>query len=104
LLRQRPPWWDDCALCLARGHRVDPGSKQTILDSGEQLGEADTHWPSFLSRLLDAPQLVGWLKGSFSETLNSLRIRAAHRRRLRTTNGLTRRNNEIKRRTTVKEL
>ena len=44
---------------------------------------------------------AAWLKDNVPEALNVLRVPAAHRRRLRTTNGLERLNKEIKRRTRV---
>jgi len=48
-----------------------------------------------------APQPAAWLDENVPEALTVLRIPAAHRRRLRTTNGLERLNKEIKRRTRV---
>jgi putative transposase len=48
-----------------------------------------------------APQLAAWLEENGPEALTGLRIPAAHRRRLRTTNGLERLNKEIRRRTRV---
>jgi putative transposase len=51
-----------------------------------------------------APQLAEWLEENVPEALTVLRIPAAHRRRLRTTNGLERLNKEIKRRTRVATL
>jgi putative transposase len=51
-----------------------------------------------------APQLAAWLEENVPEALTVLRIPAAHRRRLRTTNGLERLNKEIKRRTRVATL
>ncbi|MFM7035767.1 MAG: IS256 family transposase [Planctomycetia bacterium] len=51
-----------------------------------------------------APQLAAWLEENVPEALTVLRVPAAHRRRLRTTNGLERLNKEIKRRTRVATL
>jgi len=51
-----------------------------------------------------APQLAAWLEQSAPEAFTVLRIPAAHRRRMRTTNGLERLNKEIKRRTRVATL
>ena len=50
------------------------------------------------------PRLTDWLQNNVPEALTVLRIPAAHRRRLRTTNGLERLNKEIKRRTQVAKL
>jgi len=43
-----------------------------------------------------APRLAALLEENVPEALTVLRVRAAHRRRLRTTNGLERLNKEIK--------
>ena len=51
-----------------------------------------------------APQLAAWLEENVPEALAVLRLPAAHRQRLRTTNGLERLNKEIKRRTRVAKL
>jgi transposase-like protein len=51
-----------------------------------------------------APQLAAWLEQSAPEAITVLMIPPAHRRRLRTTNGLERLNKEIKRRTRVATL
>jgi len=51
-----------------------------------------------------APQLAAWLEQAAPEAITVLMIPAAHRRRLRTTNGLKRLNKEIKRRTRVATL
>ena len=51
-----------------------------------------------------APQLAAWLEQAAPEAITVLRVPAAHRRRLRTTNGLERLNKEIKRRTRVATL
>jgi transposase-like protein len=51
-----------------------------------------------------APQLAAWLEENVPEALTVLRVPAAHRRWLRTTNGLERLNKEIKRRTRVATL
>jgi putative transposase len=51
-----------------------------------------------------APQLAAWLEEAAPEAIIVLMIPLAHRRRLRTTNGLERLNKEIKRRTRVATL
>jgi transposase-like protein len=51
-----------------------------------------------------APQLAAWLEQAAPEAITVLMIPLAHRRRLRTTNGLERLNKEIKRRTRVATL
>jgi len=51
-----------------------------------------------------APLLAAWLEENVPEALTVLHLPAAHRRRLRTTNGLERLNKEIKRRTRVATL
>jgi len=51
-----------------------------------------------------APALAAWLEENIPEALTILQVPAAHRRRLRTTNGLERLNKEIKRRTRVATL
>ena len=51
-----------------------------------------------------APQLAAWLEQAAPEAIAVLMILTAHRRRLRTTNGLKRLNKEIKRRTRVATL
>ena len=51
-----------------------------------------------------APQLAAWLEQAALEAITVLTLPPAHRRRLRTTNGLERLNKEIKRRTRVATL
>ena len=51
-----------------------------------------------------APGLASWLEENIPEALTVLAVPAAHRRRLRTSNGLERLNKEIKRRTRVATL
>jgi transposase-like protein len=51
-----------------------------------------------------APKLATWLEANIPEGLTVLRLPAAHRTRLRTTNMLERQNREIKRRTRVATL
>jgi len=51
-----------------------------------------------------APQLAAWLEENVPEALTVLSVPAAHRRRLRTTNGLERLNKKNKRRTRVATL
>ncbi|MFN9367778.1 MAG: transposase [Planctomycetia bacterium] len=52
----------------------------------------------------DRPATRSLARGEVPEALTVLRVPAAHRRRLRTTNGLERLNTEIKRRTRVATL
>jgi transposase-like protein len=116
-----------CALLTAIG--VGPDGKRSILGCSAQLSEAETHSRKFLERLVarvfdadepakterrrrdvvaryqkPAPQLAAWIEENVPEALTVLRAPAAHRRRLRTTNGLERLNKEIKRRTRVATL
>jgi putative transposase len=51
-----------------------------------------------------APKLAAWIEENVPESLTVLRLPAAHRKRLRTTNMLERLNREIKRRTRVATL
>jgi len=51
-----------------------------------------------------APKLATWLEANIPEGLTVLKLPAAHRKRLRTTNMLERQNREIKRRTRVATL
>jgi len=51
-----------------------------------------------------APRLADWLEDNLPEGLTVFAVPAAHRKRLRTTNGLERLNKEIKRRTRVATL
>lgn len=51
-----------------------------------------------------APKLAAWIEANVPESLTVLRLPAAHRKRLRTTNMLERLNREIKRRTRVATL
>lgn len=51
-----------------------------------------------------APKLAAWMEENVPESLTVLRLPAAHRKRLRTTNMLERLNREIKRRTRVATL
>ena len=51
-----------------------------------------------------APKLAAWLETNVPESLTVFSLPEAHRRRLRTTNGLERLNKEIKRRTRVATL
>ena len=51
-----------------------------------------------------APRLADWLEDNVPEGLTVFAFPAAHRKRLRTTNGLERLNKEIKRRTRVATL
>jgi transposase-like protein len=51
-----------------------------------------------------APDFANWLEANIPEALTVFAFPAAHRRRLRTSNGLERLNKEIKRRTRVATL
>jgi len=75
-----------------------------IFDADE-TAEAERRFRDAVARYhKTAPQLAAWLEENVPEALTVLRIPAAHRRRLRTTNGLERLNKEIKRRTRVATL
>jgi putative transposase len=63
-----------------------------------RLKEMATHYQK------PAPGLADWLEANVPEALAVLSFPPAHRRRLRTTNGLKRLNKEIKRRTRVAKL
>jgi transposase-like protein len=100
-----------CALLTAIG--IGPDGKRSVLGCSVQLSEAEPHWRSFLQSLVDrgmrGVKLVvsddhGGLKAARQAVLTVLRVPTAHRRRLRTTNGLERLNKEIKRRTRVATL
>ena len=67
-----------------------------VFDADETV-EAERRLKDVVARYQKtAPQLAAWLEQSAPEPLTVLRIPAAHRRRMRTTNGLERLNKEIK--------
>ncbi len=71
----------------------------------EEAAEADRRLREAVTRYQKtAPHLATWLEEKAPEALTVLRTPAAHRRRLRTTNGLERLNKEIKRRPRVATL
>jgi putative transposase len=80
------------------------GDIRRVFDADEPA-EAERRLREVVTRYKKtAPQLAAWLEENVPEALTVLRIPAAHRRRLRTTNGLERLNKEIKRRTRVATL
>lgn len=71
---------------------------QDINDAQQRLRQmVDAHRPS-------APKLADWLEANVPEALTVFLLPEAHRRRLRTTNGLERIHKEVKRRTRVATL
>jgi len=80
------------------------GDIRRVFDADEPA-EAERRLREVVTRYKKtAPQFAAWLEENVPEALTVLRIPAAHRRRLRTTNGLERLNKEIKRRTRVATL
>jgi putative transposase len=80
------------------------GDLRRVFDADEP-SEAQRRLQDVVTRYQKtAPQLAAWLEENVPEALTVLRVPAAHRRRLRTTNGLERLNKEIKRRTRVATL
>ena len=75
-----------------------------VLDAGDRA-EADRRLAQLVTKYASAaPKLAAWLEANVPESLTVLRLPAAHRRKLRTTNSLERINKEIKRRTRVATL
>jgi transposase-like protein len=71
----------------------------------DETAEAERRLQDIVARYQKtAPQLAAWLEENVPEAITVLRIPAAHRRRLRTTNSLERLNKEINRRTRVATL
>jgi transposase-like protein len=67
--------------------------------------EADRRLAELVEKYRDtAPRLADWLEDNVPEGLTIFEVPVAHRKRLRTTNGLERLNKEIKRRTRVATL
>ena len=118
-----------CAVLTAVG--VTPDGKRSVLGCSVARSEAETHWRDFLESLQErgirgvklvvsddhaglkakvaryhktAPGLASWLEENIPEALEVFAFPAAHRKRLRTNNGLERLNKEIKRRTRVATL
>jgi transposase-like protein len=85
--------------------RADVARDLRRVFDADEAAEADRRLREAVGRYQKtAPQLATWLEDNVPEALTVLRIPAAHRRRLRTTNGLERLNKEIKRRTRVATL
>jgi transposase-like protein len=106
--------WQRCQFhfmrnAMAHAPKVDmrpeiAGDIRRVFDADEPA-EAERRLREVVTRYQKpAPQLAVWLEENVPEALTVLRIPAAHRRRLRTTNGLERLNKEIKRRTRVATL
>jgi len=73
--------------------------------NAEDRQEADRRLAEMIEAYRDtAPRLTAWLEDNVPEGLTVFAFDAAHRKRLRTTNGLERLNKEIKRRTRVATL
>jgi putative transposase len=73
--------------------------------NADDAAEADRRLKATVARYhKTAPDLANWLEANIPEALTVFALPAAHRRRLRTTNGLERLNKEIKRRTRVATL
>ena len=73
--------------------------------NADDAAEADRRLKEMVARYQkSAPGLATWLEANVPEALTVLGCPPAHRRRLRTTNGLERLNKEIKRRTRVATL
>jgi transposase-like protein len=79
-----------------------------VNSQGETLddrAEADRRLKDMVARYhKTAPGLASWLEENIPEALEVFAFPAAHRKRLRTNNGLERLNKEIKRRTRVATL
>jgi len=85
--------------------RTDVARDLRRIFDADETAEAERRLRDAVARYQKtAPQLAAWLEENVPEALTVLRIPAAHRRRLRTTNGLERLNKEIKRRTRVATL
>ena len=87
------------------GMRAEVASDLRRVFEADEPAEAERRLRDVVARYQKpAPQLAAWLEENVPEALTVLRVPAAHRRRLRTTNGLERLNKEIKRRTRVATL
>jgi transposase-like protein len=73
--------------------------------NADDHAEAERRLAELIEKYRDtAPRLADWLEDNMPEGLTVFALPAAHRKRLRTTNGLERLNKEIKRRTRVATL
>jgi transposase-like protein len=73
--------------------------------NADDAAEADRRLKAAVVRYhKTAPDLANWLEANIPEALTVFAFPAAHRKRLRTSNGLERLNKEIKRRTRVATL
>jgi transposase-like protein len=89
---------------LSRDDLCGAASIRRVFDADEPA-EAERRLREIVTRYQKpAPLLAAWLEENVPEALTVLHLPAAHRRRLRTTNGLERLNKEIKRRTRVATL
>ena len=87
------------------GMRAEVASDLRRVFETDEPAEAERRLRDVVARYhKPAPQLAAWLEENVPEALTVLRLPAAHRRRLRTTNGLEWLNKEIKRRTRVAKL
>ncbi len=85
--------------------RADVARDLRRVFDADEPAEAERRLKDVIARYQrTAPQLAAWLEQATPEALTVLQIPAAHRRRLRTTNGVERLNKEIKRRTRVATL
>ena len=85
--------------------RADVARDLRRVFDADEPAEAERRLKDVIARYQKtAPQLAVWLEQAAPEALTVLQIPAAHRRRLRTTNGVERLNKEIKRRTRVATL
>jgi transposase-like protein len=87
------------------GMRAEVASDLRRVFDADEPAEAERRLRDVVTRYQKpVPQLAAWLEENVPEALTVLRVPAAHRRRLRMTNGLERLNKEIKRRTRVATL
>jgi len=85
--------------------RVDVADDIRRIYNAEDRAEADRRLKDMVGRYhKTAPALASWLEENIPEALTVFAFPAAHRKRLRTNNGLERLNKEIKRRTRVATL
>ena len=106
--------WQRCQLHLMQnamthvpkiGMKAEDASDLRRVFDADEPAEAERRLRDVVARYQKpAPQLAAWLDDNVPEALTFLRVPAAHRWRLRTTNGLERLNKEIKRRTRVATL
>lgn len=75
---------------------------RAVWDDSDTLDEAREQLSALVERLGDrTPELAEWIECNAEETLSCFHFPPGHRRRIRTTNGLERINQELKRRTRV---